>query len=160
MKSSKTARKPDAEKAAKLTVPLRIVVAAPPKGVVFALQRGRDTLEAITISTGADIPFDFTIEVDRDAQNVIRFTGGFVQGPKGGKFVYINSGTLAGQFGSCWTRRAKIGLESLTWAAVNQVAASSGAFLQSRFAGVGRDGGPACATVPLLDKGWVVNRSA
>jgi hypothetical protein len=146
-------------KSSKTTLPLRIVVVAPPKGVLFALQRGRDTLEATTVSTGADIHFDFTIQVDRDAQNVIRFTGDFVQGPKGGKFVYINSGTLAGQFGSQWTRRAKIGLQTLTWSVVNRVAGEPGAFLQCRFAGVGRDGGPACATVPLLDKGWVVSPS-
>jgi hypothetical protein len=159
VKASNKPSKTGAVRIAKLTVPMRIVVVSPPKGVMFALQRGRDALEAMTVSTGDDLRFDFTILVDRDAQGLIRFTGEFAQGPKGGKFVYVNSGTLAGQSGSCWTRRAKVGLETLTWADATRVAAEPGAFFQSRFAGVGRDGGPACATVPLLDKGWVVSRS-
>ena len=29
-----------------------------------------------------------------------------------------------------------------------------GTVLEARFEGIGRDGGPACATVPLLDGGW------
>lgn len=153
----KTAGPPN-KKPTKLTVRARIVVVAPRSGVTFALQRGRDGLEGAATSTGTDLRFDFTFLADRDADGAPRFSGEFVQGPKGGKFVYVNSGTLAGQATSAWTRRAKIGLQTLTWAMVAKAAGESGAVLEARFAGVGRDGGPACATVPLLDKGWVVTR--
>lgn len=124
---------------------------------MFAVQRGPRELTSPTISNGCDLRFDFAILADRDAAGQRRFSGEFVQGPKGGRFVYVNSGTLAGQAPSAWTRRAKIGLETLTWATLLK-AAASGATLQASFAGVGRDGGPACATVPLLDNGWSIER--
>lgn len=45
-------------------------------------------------------------------------------------------------------------LGAITGEMVDAVLATPGAVLEARFAGVGRDGGPACATVPLLDGGW------
>jgi hypothetical protein len=140
---------------AKLTIPARIVVVAPPAGVVFALQRGRRELAGATVSTRQDLRFDFTLFANRAPDGAPRFSGEFVQGPAGGKFVYVNSGTLAGQADSCWTRRAKVGLQTLKWTTVTR-AASAGNLLQARITGVGRDGGPACASVPLLDDGWIV----
>ena len=124
---------------AKLSVPARIVVVAPPAGVAFALQRGRQELSGVATSSGTELQFDFTFFVTRVADGVLRFSGEFVQGPSGGKFVYVTSGARAGQVGSPWTRRAKV-------------------WLQARRAGLSRDGGPACATVPLLDEGWTVVR--
>lgn len=144
----------------RLSIPARIVVEAPPRGVTFALQRGRSELDRVVDSDGRDLEFDFTFLTQPGDHGSPRFSGEFVQGPSGGKFVYVNSGTLAGQFGSCWTRRAKVGLQTLTWAALEGVASEPGSFLQAHIAGTGRDGGPACATVPLLGKGWVVARSA
>src|SRR5262249_38404999 len=91
----------------KLSVPARIVVLAPPAGVAFALQRGRRELSQVTVSSGRDLRFDLTLLADRGADGSPRFSGEFVQGPTGRKFVYVNSGTLAGQAGSCWTMRAE-----------------------------------------------------
>ena len=142
-------------KPAKLSIPARIAVEAPPRDVTFALQRGRRELGPVLVSKGRDLEFDFTFLAQPGEDGASRFSGEFVQGPSGGKFVYVNSGTLAGQFGSCWTRRAKVGLQTLTWATLERVASELGAFLQARIAGTSRDGGPTCATVPLLDKGWV-----
>jgi len=143
---------------AKLSVPARIVVLAPPAGVAFALQRGRLGLSGVAKSIGADLQFDFTLLVVRGADDVLRFSGEFVQGPSGGKFVYVTSGARAGQVESPWTRRAKIGLQTVNWAMVEQVTQEPGSLLQARIAGMNRDGGPACATVPLLDEGWTVKR--
>src|SRR5512145_22340 len=140
---------------AKLSIPARIVVVAPPAGVVFALQRGRRELGGAATSSRQDLRFDFTLLANRAPDGSPRFSGEFVQGPAGGKFVYVNSGTLAGQADSCWTRRAKVGLPTLKWATVER-AASAGNLLQARIAGVARDGGPACASVPLLDDGWII----
>jgi hypothetical protein len=126
--------------------------------VVFALQRGRWELgEAIT-SSGQDLRFDFTLLADRVPDGSPRLSGEFVQGPAGRKFVYVNSGMLAGQADSCWTRRAKVGLKMLNWATVER-ATAKGSLLQARIAGVAGDGGPACASVPLLDGGWLVVRA-
>jgi Family of unknown function (DUF5990) len=124
--------------------------------VVFALQRGRRDLGGVVTSSGQDLQFDFLLLVDRAPGGSPRFSGEFVQGPAGGKFVYVNSGTLAGQADSCWTRRAKVGLEMLNWSTVERAAAAEGCHLQARIAGVAPDGGPACASVPLLDEGWII----
>jgi hypothetical protein len=143
---------------AKLSVPARIVLVDPPPGVAFALQRGQHELSGVAKSSGNDLQFEFTILVVEAADGLLRFSGEFVQGPSGGKFVYVTSGQRAGQAGSPWTRRAKVGLQSLTWAMVERVVRDPDAFLQVRIAGTSRDGGPACATVPLLDEGWTVQR--
>lgn len=141
----------------KATLPVRIVVVAPPSGVAFALQRGRHEIVGGATSSGADLQFDFTLLVVRGPDGSPRFSGEFVQGPSGGKFVYVTSGKRAGQPASPWDRRAKVQLQSVTWSLVEQVLQGSGKVLQARFAGVGRDGSPACATVPLLE-GWVATR--
>ena len=139
----------------RLSIPARNVVVDPPAGVVFRLQRGRHELGGAAAVFRQDLRFDFTLLASRAPDGSARFSGEFVQGPAGGKFVYVNSGTLAGQADSCWTRRAKVGLQTLKWATVER-GASAGHLLQARIAGVGRDGGPACASVPLLDGGWII----
>jgi hypothetical protein len=138
-----------------LQVPLRIILVDPPRGVRFAVQQGRSGLVGGAVARGSDLRFDFTIKASRSADGSLRLGGEFVQGPAGGKFIYINSGTSAGQPSSPWTRRAKVGLKTLTWLMI-QRAMSKGACLQVRIAGKSRDGGPACATVPLLDGGWAI----
>jgi hypothetical protein len=143
---------------AKLNVPARIVVVSPPAGVAFALQRGRQELTGCAKSSGTDLQFEFTFFVVRGTDGVLRFSGEFVQGPSGGKFVYVTSGQRAGQAESPWTRRAKVGLQQLNWKTVERVVQDSRTVLEVRIAGMSRDGGPACATVSLLDGGWTVKR--
>jgi hypothetical protein len=139
----------------KLSVPARIVLVAPPSGASFALQRGKADLAGVAVSTGQNMQFEFVFQAEEGFAGRVRFSGEFVQGPAGGKFVYVNSGTLAGVPGAPWTRRAKVSLESLTWTAVRRVAAQPGACLEARISGVAKDGGPACASVPLLNGSWV-----
>ncbi len=42
------------------------------------------------------------------------FAGPTSQGPPNGRFIYIDIGKSAGQFDSCWQRRIKIPLETIT----------------------------------------------
>ncbi len=137
-------------------IPLRIVVLAPPADIMFCLQRGHDELAQATRSSGADIAFDFTVDVGERSGGLINFLGPFVQGPPAGRFVYVNSGTSAGQTNSCWTRRAKIPLAGISREHVEQVLESPDLLLEVQVRGRAGDGGPACATVPLLGSGWTV----
>jgi Family of unknown function (DUF5990) len=140
-----------------LELPLRVVLEAPTRDVVFALQRGKDELIAQTLSTGVDVAFNFTVNclLIEDAPD---FRGSFVQGPRGGRFVYINAGELAGQAGSPWRRRAKISLGGISASLITALNASPSQVLCAHIAGKGKDGGPPAASVPLLN-GWVVMRA-
>lgn len=135
-------------------IALRITLVDPPLDIAFAMQHGRDQLHQLTRSTGPTLSFDFTVRV-RAAKPLV-FLGPFTQGPPASRFVYVNSGTLACDRLSCWTRRAKIPLAGITDALVRELEKTKGALLEARIAGKSRDGGPACATVPLLDGGWRV----
>jgi len=136
--------------ASEFELPLRITLIAPPAGVQFCLQRGSDELIGEVESTGADLSFDLSVRVDgKLADGSPRFLGPFTQGPPTSRFVYIRCGTSAGQWGSPWTRRAKIPLTGITWPLIRK-----GTRLEARYAGTAKDGGPSCATVPLLDGGW------
>jgi hypothetical protein len=132
-------------------VPLRITLVGPPKDVAFALQKGQDGLQDRTIATGEDLSFDLIVEAAESGAGA-RFYGPFAQGPPAARFIYIRSGTMAGQPQSFWTRRVKVPLVSLSWTAAAQ-AAASGRRLEARIDGRATDGGPACATVKLL-QGW------
>ena len=99
--------------------------------------------------------FEFEVRVGTRARGEPNFLGPFVQGPPAGRFVYINSGTLAGQADSIWTRRAKVPLTGITRALIER-ARVAGSTLEAEIAGTGRDGGPVCATVPLMSDGWRV----
>ncbi len=133
---------------------LRIVVVGPPSGATFAVQQGRtDLLAPINVSASSLI-FEFPVSVADAASDPPRLTGEFAQGPPSGRFVYVNSGTLAGQTKSCWTRRAKVPLTSISKTLLRSALTGS-RILEARVFGKARDGGPACATVPLL-VGWAL----
>ena len=142
-------------------IPLRLTVVDPPADVVFAIQRGRSDLHQSTRSTGAPITFDFTVRIrSSDTTNRHTVLGPFAQGTPATRFVYVNSGTSAGDRTSCWSRRAKVPLSGITPELIAQLAQAPGTTLEARIAGTGRDGGPACASVPLLGRGWRVVRSS
>jgi hypothetical protein len=134
-------------------LPLRIVVVGPLAGVRMALQRGKAELVEPASAWPDALVFDFSVRVAPvEAGQPPRLLGPMVQGPPQGRFVYVNSGTLAGQAGSSWTRRAKVPLSGIDWVMIR--ALEPGQRLQARIAGVERRGGPCCASVPLLDGGW------
>ena len=139
-------------------LPLRIYLLCRPQGVAFAVQRGRDgLLEPSAVSTDAMV-FDFGVRVAEGKDGRPNFLGPFAQGTPADRFVYVNSGTYAGQTGTPWSRRAKLKLAGIGWEMVDDVLATPGAVLEARIEGRAGDGGPCCATVPLLDGGWRVAR--
>jgi hypothetical protein len=134
---------------------LRILVTNPPPDVDFLVQRGRGDLTPAAAATRARLTFEVPVRVRRQPGGAPNFLGPYAQGPPQSRFVYVNSGTYAGQSDSCWSRRAKVPLTAITWALVERAIASSGV-LEVEFPGTGRDGGPTCATVKLAADAWRV----
>lgn len=138
----------------KREIRLRIRVVGPPPGVVFGLQRGRDELVTPVLSDGSELVFDLTARIgERPDGSAPNFLGPFTQGPVSARFVYVNSGTLAGQSHSCWTRRAKLPLTGIDASLIEEALRSPDTVLEASIAGRSRDGGPVCASVPLLEGG-------
>ena len=134
---------------------LRIRVVNPPADVEFLVQRGRDELTAPVTATRTALLFEFPVRVGAQPNGAPNFLGPYAQGPPSSRFVYVNSGTYAGQSESCWSRRAKIPLTSITWSLIEE-ARRAGRAIAVEFNGTGRDGGPSCATVKLGEHGWRV----
>ena len=136
---------------------LRVIVEGPPAGVSMQVQRGRDGLLAPTRRSQASVTFDFSVRLGpAKTASALRFLGEYVQGPVKGRFNYVGSGKRAGQPGSCWDRRAKVTLESTTPEQARAALRSDDGVLEVRVQGTAKDGGPFCASVPLLGRGWVL----
>lgn len=132
---------------------VRIRIEAPPPDVEWALQLGRtDLLRPTQGSTHLD--FETTVRVVAGTNGDLDFRGPAVQGPRAGRFIYLNSGKRAGQRGSCWDRRAKVSLEGLRPLLALESNAPAATCGIAAINGTSRDGGPACASVPLLGSGW------
>lgn len=132
---------------------LRITLEKPTAGVDFGLQNGHGSnYETVQTqrSAGKDLRFECSVRVSRAKDGSPNFLGPFAQGPAGGRFIYVDIGTAAGQTETCWSRRLKIPLYGITWQMIN--GANS---LETRVPGTGKDGGPACATVKPF-AGWRV----
>jgi len=131
---------------------LRIVIEQPPPGVDFALQKGSGTIfETVQRqhSEGQDLVFEFQPSLKEGVSDSMAALGGpFVQGPPRQRFVYIDIGTYAGQIDSSWSRRLKIPLDGMPARFIR-----TGGILETRVPGIGRDGGPNCATVKDFE-GW------
>ena len=139
-------------------LPLRVTIVQPPAGVQFCVQgRDRDELVGQAVSTGSDLSFDLTIRVALGKSGPPNFLGPFAHGTPDQRFLYVCVGTLAGQADSCWTRRAKVPLSLITRALFDPARGDSNARLEARISGTAKDGGPLCASVPLLD-GWKLIR--
>ncbi len=133
-------------------IPMKIVVLRPLASVSMMVQRGRDELLPPAFTSAEQLVFDFELTVD---MTEIRpnFLGKYSQGPKDARFVYVNSGTYADQH-SMWGRRAKISLMNITGHQIQEVISKEGLVLRTEFEGVGRDGGPTCASVKGIE--WKV----
>jgi len=133
-------------------IPIRIKVLRPLAGVAMMVQRGKDELLQPSAKSAEQLIFDFEITVDMTEARP-NFLGKYAQGPKDVRFIYVNSGTCAGQH-SLWTRRAKISLVTITGDQIQAVVTTAGKVLQTEFEGIGRDGGPTCASVKGIN--WTV----
>jgi hypothetical protein len=138
-------------------LPIRVTVMQPPPDVTFAMQRGKDELLAPSETSAKSLVFDLSVRIsERKAGGTPNVLGPYAQGKPDDRFLYLNSGTLAGQQGSCWTRRAKIKTGGITWKLIEQMLVTPGAVLEVAIDGRAKDGGPCCATVPLVNGGWRV----
>ena len=140
-------------------VRVRIVVVAPPPGVRFAVQRGKsDLLEPLAEQPEA-IQFEFSLRLGSPLpEGSANFLGEFAQGTPSDRFIYVNSGTLAGQEESCWSRRAKLKLASIPPQVVEGATSSNEAIMQARLLGTMGDGGPICASVKSHAVEWSLVR--
>jgi hypothetical protein len=139
-------------------LPLRIMMEHPPTGAVVAVQRGASG-KAVLVGPVSSAPealvFDFAITVKgAGPDGGPRLLGACVQGPPDGRFVYLTSRLYAGAPGTTGGRRAKVPLGGISWALIEALPA--GGRLEAHIAGTARDGGVACASVPLLPPGWRV----
>ena len=141
-------------------ITLRIVLEAPPPGVDFGIQKGRGSLFEVIQkqrSKGPDLSFEFSVGVrNADGSGTPDFSGPIVQGPRGGRFVYVDIGTVAGQLDTPWSRRLKVPLTGITADQIRR-ATSGGSALETRVPGTGKDGGPSCASVKDF-AGWSSGR--
>lgn len=152
------ARKSARVKADEQQLLLRITVLDPVPGVALAL-RGAGARQPV-LPGGSEAQFDFVIRVKRiPGEDQPRFLGPFTHGPPAQRFVYIDVGVLAGQADSRWTRAVKVSLSAISWQLVDE-ALRRRTPLEARIHGRAKDGGPACASVPLLDGGWRVAASS
>jgi hypothetical protein len=126
-------------------VPMKIKVLNPLRGVSMMVQRGKDELLEPASAAADGLSFEFEITVDLTEQQP-NFLGKYAQGPKNDRFVYVNSGSYADQPATHWGRRAKISLMGITLEQI-EIAIANGAKLSTEFQGIGRDGGPTCASV-------------
>jgi hypothetical protein len=109
-------------------VPLRIALVRPPPGGGWAVQSGREDLIEPSESSDAMIAFDLSLRIRAPrADSQPSLLGPVTQGPPSDRFGYVNSGTRAGQAGSCWDRPAKVPLTGITRQLIERVRQQHGA---------------------------------
>jgi hypothetical protein len=138
---------------AKHEIMLRVNVIEPLAGVTMQVQEGKNRLLAPYETKPGKISFEFPITVDLSTGSP-NFLGKFAQGPKDARFIYVNSGSYAGQPRTQWNRRAKISLMKITSTQIQELLDSPGSKLEVTIDGVGKDGGPVCASIPSAADGW------
>ena len=141
------------------SISLQIILVAPPPGVDFGIQEGKGNdykTIAVQRSKAGNLTLECTINVKGNrSDGPPNFIGPISQGPPSGRFIYIDIGKSAGQFDSCWQRRIKIPLETITWEMIDSVLEKPKRLLQATIPGTAKDGGPSCATMKPID-GWKV----
>ena len=137
-------------------ITLQIILEKPPGDVDFGLQKGKgNAYETVQKqrSEGKDLRFECSIGIKKGKNNDVDFSGPFVQGPAGKRFLYIGIGTYAGQTNTPWARRLKIPLDRFDPDSFIGDE-NSAKILETKIPGTGRDGGPNCATVKPFS-GWI-----
>ena len=136
---------------------LTIVLADPPEGFAFCLQRGKGAKAerlAYTEAAGNDIAFDLTVTVRQGKiQGMPDFAGAFVQGRPGERFFYLCVGRCSELVEPQWSGRVKVPLSSITWKHIEEASADDRP-LRAAYAASKPDGRPALASVRLLEEGW------
>lgn len=136
---------------------LKIVLAEPPEGFAFCLQRGKgaksERLDYVQ-ATGDDISFDLAVTVRQGKiKGMPDFAGPFVQGRPGERFFYLCVGRCSELVEPQWSGRVKVPLSSITWMQVEDATATDRP-LCARYVAAKPGGRPALASIALIDDGW------
>jgi len=125
---------------------LRLTIKDPVSGVGYSLQDKANVPVGAITATDAPLSFDVPITLNDDG----RLTGAYVrrEGPVR-RFVYVAIGKQTGAPHAVWARRAKIDVHDIP--ADLLALAREGHTLEALLPGRSKDGGPACATVRLLE---------
>ena len=135
-------------KAGQTEIRMRLVVEGPVPGVTHSLQdKKSQPVDPKVSRAGESLSFDFPIRLGPWP----KYYGEQVrsEGPER-RFVYIAIGRQAGGHDPAWSRRMKIDIHTIPRPLLD--GAMEGKRLVGTVAGTGKDGTPACATVPVA--GW------
>src|SRR5262245_5011417 len=102
---------------ARRELPVRITLVAPPRNIVYGIQRGRGGAYEVDFAQQAngDVTFEFAIIAAKGKGSQPNFLGEYVQGPTGRRFIYVDVGRYARQADTPWARRMIIRLDDVTW---------------------------------------------
>lgn len=139
------AERPDEER----SILAQVRVVNPVPGCAYALQRRDGSIDQMQLAAHQELTFTTSVTLKLTREGAPDPTGLHVNGPRRGRFLYLNSGTMAGQADSCWTRRAKVSLETLVTALPRSLDAMP-PLIETAIAGRAKDGGPVCASVVPL----------
>jgi hypothetical protein len=137
-----------------MPVTLRLSIVQPPPGVRWAVQLGRDGLLPPIHAAHDVLVFEVPLTVGPNQRGTVQLRGTAIQGPPAARFVYVNSGRRAAEPFSRWDRRAKVSLATIDLAALQAV--NGPVLVEGAIHGMARDGGPACASVALIDGAWTL----
>lgn len=155
---------------AEQVIRLRVICRKPPSpeahGATFGLQDNSTTAEWVIHAGRTDERGDIRFECECRVRPHPRtgapvFLGPFTHGDAATRFLYLSWRPARWRPGHptppapAWLRRIKVSLASIDWKQVDAALAGSGV-LEATVMGTGRDGGPNCATVPLVGGGWKV----
>jgi hypothetical protein len=128
---------------------VQVRVVDPVPGCAYAIQRRGGGIDQVQLAAREALTFTTSITLKLARDGTLDPAGLHVNGPRRGRFLYINSGTMAGQTPSCWTRRAKVSLEPIV-AAVRLSLDVMPPLIETTIPGRAKDGGPVCASVTPL----------
>ena len=155
------------------TIRLRVICQRPPApqrpGAEFGLQDNSSTADWVIHAgqtyPGGDVHFECGCRVrPHPRTGSPSFLGPFVHGDASRRFLYLSwrpAGWRPRQPDPpcpAWLRRIKVHLSSIRWEQIEE-SVRSGGVLEAAVPGTGRDGGPSCASVPLVGGGWTVKRA-
>jgi hypothetical protein len=153
-------------------VRLRVVCLSPPDpeqySAEFGLQDNSATATWVIhpgkVQPNGDIHFDCECRVRPNPRTgQPNFLGPFVHGDAAKRFLYLSWRPRAWDPGqqdppcSAWVRRIKVHLSPITWEEIESAIQLRGV-LEAAVRGTGSDGGPSCASVPLVGGGWTVKK--
>ncbi len=162
---AKTTKAASSSKAIPAIVRVRIVCEGLPANRFEGFDSRRNILVTLQTKDGFALPtpagkdalaWTTEVSVKTDAEDQPDFSGLAVHGKRGERFFYLSwSGERSGM--REMFRRIKVHLRDVTAAQVARAHKSDGA-LVARVHAVAKDGGPACASVPLVG-GWNIGKA-